>query len=100
MLCLGTPLLLGISLLLAQFFGALLGALLFRASVSNTAFLDAFSRLGVLRVLPSSGEQQPIDDEQLLLPSLVTNGLEQDEMGRRSPFASRFQVIIIFNAHC
>ena len=93
MLCLGTPLLLGISLLLAQFFGALLGALLFRATVSNTAFLDAFSRLGVLRVLPASGEQQQsIEDEQLLLPSLVTNGLDQDEMGRRSPFASRFQV--------
>src|SRR5687768_7824578 len=73
LLSLGTPLLLGLSILVAQLFGAFLGSLLFRSILSNSAFLDAFSRLGVLRVLATAAEDGTAE-EQLLVPTLVTNG--------------------------
>ncbi|KAF7627163.1 hypothetical protein Mgra_00009560 [Meloidogyne graminicola] len=89
MLCLGTPLLLGISILFAQFFGAFIGALLFRSILSNTAFLDIFSHLSVLKTIERSEVLQfkHLENEENLLDNF--------DQFSSSPFGGRLQVFLL-----
>uniref|UniRef100_A0A914GWI1 Aquaporin-like protein n=1 Tax=Globodera rostochiensis TaxID=31243 RepID=A0A914GWI1_GLORO len=90
MLTLGTPVLLGLALLFAQFFGSFFGALLFRSSISSAAFIDASLQLGTIRTVTESLAQ--LEERQ--------NGRISDEMsetdmsGRSSPFSNRLQMFI------
>nr|CAD2178491.1 unnamed protein product [Meloidogyne enterolobii]CAD2201649.1 unnamed protein product [Meloidogyne enterolobii] len=87
MLCLNTPIFLGFSILFAQFFGAFIGALLFRSVISKTAFLDIFTHFSVLNSINQGGDifQININEKE------ISNVSDQFN----SNFGGRFQVFLL-----
>ncbi|KAL7075654.1 hypothetical protein ACQ4LE_005075 [Meloidogyne hapla] len=88
-LCLGTPLLLGLSLLFAQFFGGFIGGLLFRSIISKSTFLDIFTHFSVLNSINQGDIYQIIRKEN---EENVSNVSDQFS---NSPFGGRLQVFLL-----